>query len=86
MPVRIKSSLGHFDSVTFRAASVHEKPRLFLLLLLLSLADNANAASAQMSSVQVQVYEYAGLSPAALHEFVARIYEILASAGVVRKP
>jgi|CZKZ01.1.fsa_nt_gi hypothetical protein len=54
----------------------------FLLFLLLTLADNAQAASAQTSAVLVQVYDYAGLSPAALNEFVARTHEILASAGV----
>ena len=54
----------------------------FLLLLLLTLADNAQAGSAQTSAVLVQVYDYAGLSPAALDEFVARTHEILASAGV----
>lgn len=53
-----------------------------LLLLLLMLADNADTVSAQSSAVQVQVYDYAGLNPVALHEFIARTQEILASAGV----
>ncbi len=30
----------------------------------------------------MQVYDYTGLSPAALHEFVARTQEILASSGI----
>jgi hypothetical protein len=54
----------------------------FLLLPLLTLAGNANTVSAQTSALQVQVYDYAGLSPAALHEFIARTQEILASSGV----
>ena len=54
----------------------------FLLLLLLTLAGNANTVSAQTSALQVQVYDYAGLSPAALHEFITRTQEILASSGV----
>ena len=54
----------------------------FLLLLLLTLAGNANTVSAQTSALQVQVYDYAGLSPAALHEFITRTQEILASSDV----
>jgi hypothetical protein len=54
----------------------------FFLLLLLTLAGNADAVSAQTSALQVQVYDYAGLSPAALHEFITRTQEILASSGV----
>jgi hypothetical protein len=54
----------------------------FFLLLLLTLAGNTNAVSAQTSALQVQVYDYAGLSPAALHEFITRTQEILASSGV----
>lgn len=53
-----------------------------LLLLLQMLAGNANTVSAQTSALQVQVYDYAGLPPAALHEFVTRTHEILASSGV----
>ena len=53
-----------------------------LLLLLQTLAGNSNTVSAQTSALQVQVYDYAGLSPAALHEFVTRTQEILASSGV----
>jgi hypothetical protein len=53
-----------------------------VLLFLLTLAGNANTASAQTSALQVQVYDYAGLSPAALHQFIARTQEILASSGV----
>jgi hypothetical protein len=54
----------------------------FLLLLLLALAGNANTVSAQASALQVQVYDYVGLNPAALHQFIARTQEILASSGV----
>src|ERR1700677_218489 len=54
----------------------------YLLLLLLTLAGYANAVSAQTSALQVQVYDYTGLNPAALHEFVARTQEILASSGI----
>jgi hypothetical protein len=46
------------------------------------IAGKANTVSAQASALQVQVYDYAGLSPAALHEFIARTQEILASSGV----
>jgi hypothetical protein len=54
----------------------------FLLLLLLVLAGNANTVSAQTSALQVQVYDYTGLSPTALHEFITRTQEILESSGV----
>jgi hypothetical protein len=54
----------------------------YLLLLLLTLAGYANTVSAQTSALQVQVYDYTGLNPAALHEFVARTQEILASSGI----
>jgi len=52
------------------------------LLLLLTLAGNANTASAQTSALQVQVYDYTGLNPAALREFVARTQEILSASGI----
>jgi hypothetical protein len=39
-------------------------------------------AEAQTSALQVQVYDYAGLTPAALHEFIGRTQEILASSGI----
>jgi len=58
------------------------KNRGCFLLLLLALAGNANTVSAQTSALQVQVYDYAGLSPAALHSFITRTQEILASSGV----
>ena len=48
----------------------------------MTLAGNANTVSAQTSALQVQVYDYAGLSPAALHEFITRTQEVLASSGV----
>ncbi len=58
------------------------KNRGCFLLLLLALAGNANTVSAQTSALQVQVFDYAGLNPAALHQFIARTQEILASSGV----
>ena len=54
----------------------------YLSLLLLTLAGNASTVSAQTSALQVQVYDYTGLNPAALHEFVARTQQILASSGI----
>jgi hypothetical protein len=54
----------------------------FFLLLLLALAVNAKTVSAQTSALQVQVYDYTGLSAAALHEFVARTQGIVASSGI----
>jgi hypothetical protein len=38
--------------------------------------------SAQTPPLQVQVYDYADLKPATLHEFIARTQEILAGAGL----
>jgi hypothetical protein len=55
----------------------------FLFLPLLALAGNdAQAVPVQMSALQVQVYDYTGLNPAALHEFITRTQEILTSSGV----
>ncbi len=54
----------------------------FLLLLLLTLAGSTKTASAQTYALQVQVYDYSGLSPAALHQFVALTRQILASSGI----
>jgi hypothetical protein len=54
----------------------------FFLLLLLALAGNAKTVSAQTSALQVQVYDYTGLSAAALHEFVAQTQGIVASLGI----
>jgi hypothetical protein len=53
-----------------------------LLLLLLTLTHCAKPVSAQTPALYVQVYDYAGLSPVAVHEFVARAQEILARSGV----
>jgi hypothetical protein len=58
------------------------KNRGCFLLLLFTLAGKTYTASAQTSALQVQVYDYAGLSPAALHEFITRTQEIVASSGV----
>ncbi len=52
------------------------------MLLLLTLTSNPKTVSAQTSALQVQVYDYTGLSPAALHEFVDRTQQILASSGI----
>jgi hypothetical protein len=48
----------------------------------LTLVGNANTGSAQTSALQVQVYDYAGLNPAPLREFIKRTQEILARSGV----
>jgi hypothetical protein len=53
-----------------------------LLLLALALASKTNTLSAQTSAIQVQVYDYTGLSPSALHEFISRTQAILASSGI----
>jgi hypothetical protein len=45
-------------------------------------AGKAHTVSAQTSALEVQIYDYAGLSPAALHQFIARTQEILVSSGV----
>jgi hypothetical protein len=54
----------------------------FLLLCFLMLASDAKSVSAQAAALQVQVYDYTGLSPSALHEFVTRTQEILNGAGI----
>ena len=66
----------------FRAASAHDKPRLFTSALSADAGRQHKIVSAQTSALQVQVYDYAGLNPAALHEFIARTQEILASSGI----
>jgi hypothetical protein len=53
-----------------------------LLFVILALAGNAKNVAGQTSVIQVQVYDYAGLNPAALHEFMARTREILIGSGV----
>ncbi len=54
----------------------------YLLLLFLALSSDAKSVSAQTAALQVQVYDYTGLSPAALHEFITRTQEILTGAGI----
>jgi hypothetical protein len=54
----------------------------YLLLLLLALSGGAKRVSAQAAALEVQVYDYTGLSPSALHEFITRTQEILAGAGI----
>jgi hypothetical protein len=54
-----------------------------LLLLPLLLTVHSTTLSAQTSALQLQVYDYVGLPPAALHEFITRTQEILASSGVL---
>jgi hypothetical protein len=54
----------------------------YLLLLLLALARDAKGLSTQAAALQVQVYDYTGLSPAALHTFITRTREILTGAGI----
>jgi hypothetical protein len=54
----------------------------FVLLFFLAFASDAKSVSAQAAALQVQVYDYAGLSAAALHEFTTRAQEILTGAGI----
>jgi hypothetical protein len=54
----------------------------FVLFLFLGLFGNATSVSAQTAALQVQVYDYSGLPPAALHEFITRTQEILSGAGI----
>jgi hypothetical protein len=54
----------------------------FLLLLFLGLTGNARSVSQQIPALQLQVYDYAGLSPAALREFITRTQGILTGAGI----
>lgn len=55
----------------------------FFLFLFLALLGNTKKVFAQAAAaLQVQVYDYAGLSPAALHELIARIQQILTSSGL----
>lgn len=53
-----------------------------ILSVFLALAGNVKPASAQGPALQVQVYDYAGLKPKALHEFVYRTQEILVHTGL----
>jgi hypothetical protein len=50
--------------------------------IFLALAGNAKYLSAQNAALQLQVYDYAGLNPAALHAFITHIKEILTNSGV----
>jgi hypothetical protein len=54
----------------------------YLLLLFLALASDTKSVSAQAAALQVQVYDYTGLSPAALHAFITQTQEILTGAGI----
>lgn len=54
----------------------------YLLLFLLALRSDAKSVSAQAAALQVQVYDYAGLSPSAIHEFIASTQQILTGAGI----
>jgi hypothetical protein len=51
-------------------------------LSFLALAGNAKYISAQNAALQVQVYDYAGLNAAALHEFTRHTKEILTNSGL----
>jgi hypothetical protein len=53
-----------------------------ILLPLLALAGDAKMLAAQTPAVQVQLFDYAGMKPSAVHEFVVRTQEILNGAGV----
>jgi hypothetical protein len=54
----------------------------YLLLLFLALTGEPMSVSAQAAALQVQVYDYTGLSPGALRQFITRTQEILTSAGI----
>jgi hypothetical protein len=51
-------------------------------LSFLALAGNTNYLFPQTAALQVQVYDYAGLNSAALHEFITHTKEILTNSGV----
>jgi hypothetical protein len=51
-------------------------------LSFLALAGNTKYLFAQTAALQVQVYDYAGLNPAALHEFMTHTRQILTNTGV----
>jgi hypothetical protein len=53
-----------------------------LLLLYLAVAGYAENVSVYPVALQVQVYDYAGLSPAGILEFVTRTEHILAGSGI----
>jgi hypothetical protein len=53
----------------------------YLLLLFLALVSDAKGLPAP-AAVQVQVYDYTGLSSAALHAFITHTQEILTGAGI----
>jgi hypothetical protein len=53
-----------------------------LLLLYLAVAGYAKNVSVYPVALQVQVYDYAGLSPAGILEFVTRTEHILAGSGI----
>jgi hypothetical protein len=80
------SELSYHQALLVLRSSGHARPmsnRGYLLLLLLLMLDgNTNIASAQTPVVQVQVYDDAGLAPAALHEFIASTQKILIGSGV----
>jgi hypothetical protein len=58
-------------------------PRGCLLTLsFLALAGNTRYLFAETAALQVQVYDYAALKPAALHEFITHTKEILTNSGV----
>jgi hypothetical protein len=75
MQVRDKSDRAIFILWSSGQSRPMKNRGCFLLLPLLALAGNANSVLAQRSALQVQVYDYAGLSPAAFHEFAARTQE-----------
>jgi hypothetical protein len=53
-----------------------------LLLLFLSLVASATSVSAQTVALQVRVYDYSGLSAAALRVFISNTQRILTEAGI----
>jgi hypothetical protein len=47
-----------------------------------ALVPGAKIVSAQAAALHVQVYDYTGLNPSALHEFISRTEEILTRGGI----
>jgi hypothetical protein len=54
----------------------------YLLLLLLAQVSDAKSVFGQAAALQVQVYDYTGLSRAALHTFATQTQAILTGAGI----
>ena len=53
-----------------------------ILFVFLALAGSAGANSAEAAALQVQIYDYAGLEPQTLRQFLSRVERILVSTGM----